>query len=312
MNELELLADEIDSRGGEFVACHIDEWPGEALIRFRPGADETVLGESLAHDEITGAYFQSNVLFHPIPELQKDAFEGRDDFERMLAQIRDHRSVFESLARRLESDGTRVVPRVRNHYLQAQKPWQLSQFEREGVPTPPSLFTNDPETVVDFHRSHERVIYKPTTNGAPPSELTADDLREERLEALASAPVQFQAFVPGEDLRVYVLDGKVVGAIRYESETFSFKIDQEEGKDVGIEGASVSEAVEASAVRAVDAVELRFGAVDVRRRPDGRHVVFEVNETPVFTGADRLCGQNVAGALADYLLDGGAQRPWPK
>jgi len=303
VTELRLLAEQVDERGGNPVTCHTDDWPGETPLRFRPDADETVLGDAIAYDGVTGGYFQSNLLFHPLTALQKDAFQGRDDFERTLTQIRDHRSIFESFARRLESHGAAVLPSVRNHYLQAQKPWQLSRFESESVPVPETVFTNDPQTVEEFYRSHDRVVYKPTTNGAPPAEITESDLQAERLDALANAPVQFQEFVPGEDLRVYVLDGEVVGAIRYESETFSFKVDQQEGRDVEVEGASVSGDVEESAVRAVEAVDLTFGGADVRRRPDGGHVVFEVNETPVFAGADRLCDQGIAGALAEHLLD---------
>ncbi|WP_276299539.1 ATP-grasp domain-containing protein [Halorussus lipolyticus] len=304
-DDLTLLAEEIEAKGGEPIFCHTDDWPGEAPIRFRPDSETVFFDSTVTYDDVTGAYFQSNLLFHPMTAMQREPFKGRDDPKRTLAQIRDHRSVFESFARRLESEGIPALPRVRNHYLQGQKPWQLSQFASDGVPVPDTLFTNDPTAVEEFYRDHDRVIYKPATNGAPPAELTDEDLAGDGLGALVNAPVQFQEFVPGEDLRVYVLDGEVVGAIQYDSESFSFKIDRQRGQEIQTTAASVSDDIAESAVRAIAAAGLVFGAADVRRRPDGDHVVFEVNETPVFNGADARCDQNVAERLAEYLLDGG-------
>jgi hypothetical protein len=299
--EMDVLADAVEQRGSEAVVVDVGDWPGETPLTFRPGADDATVDATFDFDDVEGAYFYAQALFRPHDVTCREEFKGREDVQPVLNQWREHRSVFESLCRTFESRGVDVLPRLDNHYLQQRKPWQLDRFEAAGVPVPDTVFTNDPDEVRAFCDRHDRVLYKPVSRGATPSEVEGDDLDERRLAKLSAAPVQFQAFVPGEDLRVYVLDGDVVGAIRYHSERFSFKLDQEAGDDVELSAPSVSPAVEESAVRAADAADVQFAAADVRRRPDGSHALLELNEAPAFAAADVRADQSVGAALAEYL-----------
>lgn len=297
--ELEHLAAAVRDRGGEPRLVDVRDWPGETLS-LTPGERRAEFGTAFEYDEVRGAYFHAQALFRPAYRVSE--LDG--EVAPTLNNWREHRSLFESLCRIFESDGIDVLPRLHNHYMQERKPWQLDRYLDRGVPVPDTVFTNDPERVRAFYDRHDRVIYKPVSIGAPPHELTEEDLTPERLEQLATAPIQLQEFVPGDDLRLYVLDGEVVGATRYVSDNFSFKLDQQEHEEVELEPASVSDEVETTAVRATEAVGLEFGAADVRRSEDG-HALLEVNQTPTMTGADVLADQRVAEAVADYLLDGG-------
>ncbi|WP_162224182.1 ATP-grasp domain-containing protein [Halorussus salinus] len=279
------------------VLCDASDFPGGA-ISVSPGGETTVLGSSFAYDDVEGAYFHSQALFRPEYRLH----EVEDDPVATLNRWQDHRSLFKSLCRSFESRGIDVLPRLHNHYMQEMKPWQLERCANRGVPVPDTIFTNSPEEVRRFYERHDRVVYKPVSHGAPPNELTDDDLTDQRLEKLATAPVQLQEFVRGDDLRLYVLDGDVVGATRYVSENFSFKLDQRESKAVDLEPATVSEEVESAAIRAAEAVELQFGAVDVRRS-DSEYAVLEVNQSPALAAADIRADQTVGDAVAEYLLD---------
>lgn len=296
------VADAVESRGGTAVVCDVSDFPG-GPISFAPDDGDAVLGSSFTVDDVEGAYFHSQALFRPEYRLH----EVEDDPVATLNRWQDHRSLFKSLCRTLESRGITVLPRLHNHYMQELKPWQLERCANHGVPVPDTVFTNGPAEVREFYERHDRVVYKPVSHGAPPSELTEDDLTDRRLEKLATAPIQLQEFVPGDDLRLYVLDGDVVGATRYVSENFSFKLDQRESGEVELEPATVSDEIESSAVRATEAVELQFGAVDVRRSDSG-HAVLEVNQSPALAAADVRADQSVGAAVADHLLDseGGA------
>lgn len=291
------VADAVESRGGTVVLCDVSDFPGGA-ISFSPGDETTVLGSSFAYDDVEGAYFHSQALFRPEYRLH----EVEDDPVATLNRWQDHRSLYKSLCRSFESRGIDVLPRLHNHYMQELKPWQLERCANRGVPVPDTVFTNSPEEVRRFYERHDRVVYKPVSHGAPPNELTDHDLTDQRLEKLATAPVQLQEFVPGDDLRLYVLDGDVVGATRYVSENFSFKLDQRESKTVDLEPATVSEEVESAAIRAAEAVELQFGAVDVRRS-DSDYAILEVNQSPALAAADVRADQTVGDAVAEYLLD---------
>jgi glutathione synthase/RimK-type ligase-like ATP-grasp enzyme len=211
--------------------------------------------------------------------------------------------MFESLSRIFEHHGADVIPRLSKQRWQDRKPWQLHRFARADLPVPDTLFTNDPEEVRTFFASHDRVVYKPVTRGGMPRVMTEDDLTDEALSRLSTAPVQFQEFVEGTDLRIYALDGEVVGAARYESDQFSFKLDEQDGEEVDAHPAAVSEAIEDTVTRAADLAELQFTAADVRRRPNGTYHLIEVNEAPRFAVPDVRADQNVADALAEYLLE---------
>lgn len=301
--EIELLADAIEDRGGDSLIVDVTDWPGEPPLTYAPDNGDAVLKTPFDVDDVEGAYVHVHAMFHENDVTIRDEFKQREDIRPVLNQWREHRSLFESLCREFESRETDVLPRLRHHYLQQRKPWQLSRFEASGLPVPDTVFTNDPDEVEAFCETHDRVVYKPVANGAPPSEVTDEDLSDERLENLSTAPVQFQEFVEGDDLRVYVLDGEVVGAIRYESQHFSFKLDMVEDEEVGVVAATLSEEIENTAIRAADAVDLTYGAADIRRRPDGDHAILELNEAPVYAAADAEADQRVAEALADYLTD---------
>jgi len=303
LREIELLAEAVRERGVEPVVADVRDWPGETPLTFTPADGNAMLGTPFELADVEGAYVHVHATFHQNDVAVREEFREAEEIQPVLNQWREHRSLFESLCRELESKGVDVLPKLRNHYLQQRKPWQLSRFEAAGLPVPDTVFTNDPDEVRAFADRHDRVVYKPVANGAPPAELTAEGLTDERLARLSTAPVQFQEFVEGEDLRVYVLDGEVVGAIRYESENFSFKLDQTEGEEVEIAPATVSEAVEDTAVRAAETVDLTFGAADVRRGANDEHAILELNEAPAFAAADVEADQRVTEALADYLTD---------
>lgn len=303
--ELDYLADAIEDAGSEPIRRAVPDWSGEPLT-VTPGGDDLAVGSPLDYDALDGAYVDVRMLFRPKVTAHLDWFDvgTEDELVSALNRLSDFRSVFESLCRVLESRGITVLPRLHNHYLQERMAWQLDLFERAGLPVPDTVMTTDPDAAVTFCEEHDRVIYKPVTTNAAPAEVTEEDLTPERLAKLRNAPVQFQEFVPGDDLRVYVLDGEVIGAIRYESDRFSFKLDQKAGRSVDAQPASVASAIEDTATRAAELVDLTFGAADVRRRPDGGHALLELNQAPAFAAADEYADQNVTDAVAGYLIEG--------
>lgn len=301
LSEMRLLSDAIADRGGTTEILDVEEWPGESSLTFTPGDDEVTFGTTVSLDDVTGAYVVPHQLFRPRDPRFSDRLDD-DEFRPVLNQFHEHRSLFESLCGSLERRGATVVPSLGDHNWQDRKPWQLDLYASADLPIPDTVFTNDPAEVRAFVEAHDRVIYKPVTRGGAPRELSADDLTEERLAKLATAPVQFQAFAPGEDVRVYVVDGDVVGAMQYESEQFSFKLDQLDGATVDVHAVELPDAVADTAVRAAERAGLCFAAADVRLQSDGTHALLELNEAARFAGADVHANQNVAGALAEYLL----------
>lgn len=299
--EQRLLADAIETRGHKVINCDVRQWPNGPPLTVIPESDTAVVGTAFDYTDITGAYVNYHQVFQPYDLRFRDQFN--ESFFPVLNQLREYRGLFESICRTLEYHGTTVIPPLRNHHLQDRKPWQLHIYEDSDVPIPDTVFTNDPTEVRSFYEAHDRVIYKPITRGGVPHELTADDLVATRLETLATAPVQFQEYIEGDDLRVYVLNGEVVGAIAYESEQFSFKLDIKEGNEdsVAVHPVTLSDDISTTVTHAADQAGFIFTAADIRQRPDGTYALLELNEAPRFAAADLRAGQDIAGTLAEFL-----------
>lgn len=302
LTEINLLADAVAERGETAKIFDVTDWPGDAPLTFRPDDGEVTFGTSVSLDEVSGMYVSSHHIFPSFDPRLTDYIEEGDPIHSALRQFREYRGLFESLCESLEHRGATVVPPLRNHDWQHRKPWQLDLYTSSDLPVPETIFTNEPAEVHAFADRHEKVVYKAVTRGGSPHILSAADLTDERLENLATAPVQFQAYVPGEDLRVYAIEGEVVGAIRYESENFSFKIDQTEGKEIDFHPIELPDAVVETVERAAGRSALKFAAADVRLHDGDEHWVLELNEAARFAAADKFADQDIAGALAEYLL----------
>jgi glutathione synthase/RimK-type ligase-like ATP-grasp enzyme len=65
----------------------------------------------------------------------------------------------------------------------------------------------------------------------------------------------------------------------------------------------VRPALEDAAVRAVHALRVEHGGVDLLEHPSGRLYLLEANFPCYYPQAQRIGGIDVAGAMVDYLLE---------
>ncbi len=176
------------------------------------------------------------------------------------------------------------------------KPFQLALLKEAGLPVPATRWTNDPGEVRSFAVG-ARVAYKPVSGGAATRELGSDDLAPSRLDLLSRSPVTFQSLLPGEDIRVYVLDGEVIAAIHIVSHALDFRGHEE--RCVPIELPMV---VRQQCIRAAQVIGLRFTGMDLKRDADGSLRFLELNGSPMFLGFDARAGTDIAGCLAARLV----------
>lgn len=176
------------------------------------------------------------------------------------------------------------------------KPFQLALLKEAGLPVPATRWTNDPSEVRAF-AVRARVAYKPVSGGAATRELGSDDLAPSRLDLLSRAPVTFQSLLPGEDIRVYVLDGEVIAAIHIVSRALDFRGHEE--RCVRIE---LPKVVRQQCIRAAQIVGLRFTGMDLKRDAQGTLRFLELNGSPMFLGFDARAGTDIAGCLAARLV----------
>ncbi len=168
---------------------------------------------------------------------------------------------------------------------------------------PQTLVTSSPHEVRQFLREHERVIFKALFGTdqvwRPTQELTEELVT--KLDHVALCPVVFQEYIPaGEDYRVVLID-EFVQAVAFDTMNSQYPL------DVSMDPATRCRAdvIPASLVSALrefmSRCGLRYGAFDLRRKPDGEFVFLEINPAGQFLYLDLRAKTNVSKAMANVL-----------
>jgi hypothetical protein len=194
----------------------------------------------------------------------------------------------------------------------AKKSLQLRAASEVGLVIPQTLITNDPEDARAFIASigAARTIYKAFS-------ATERDWRETRLlhpnelpllDHVRLAPVIFQEYVPAEvDLRVTIVGShQFPAAIRAREGgyPFDYRIDMGTAR---IEPTILPVDVQRALGRLMERLGLVYGAVDMRRTPDGQHVFLEINPAGQWLFVEEQTEQPITRTLAELLME--AARP---
>jgi glutathione synthase/RimK-type ligase-like ATP-grasp enzyme len=211
-----------------------------------------------------------------------------------LTAFREKATLLNGLVGRWEQLGVPMYNPVSSDWVR-HKPVQLAALRAAGLPVPRTLWSNDPDAVRRF-AAGGRVAYKPVNGGAATRELLPEDLTDERLAALSAAPVTFQELLPGEDLRVYVLDGEVIASLRIVTSALDFRQNEER-----LERVELPPEVASQCVKACEVLGLRWTGLDLKRGLDGELKFLELNGSAMFLGFDAGGGTDVAGHFTRAL-----------
>ena len=242
----------------------------------------------------TNVYFL-RTLFLPTPAF--DSSEVAADGYTAYAAERERYAAWLSWLMSAPYHNRLIVNPVDTLMIHFAKPYHLERLRSSGIPVPKTLVTGNPEKLLAFSQGRE-VIYKPVAGGALCRLLTEEDKHPERLEALATAPVQFQECIRGQDLRVFVLGGKVIASFIVEGEG----IDYREGTH-SVKPFEVTPEIAALSVKACKSLGLIFSGIDFKLRPDGSVVCIECNPSPMFEGFDVVAPISIVSQLASYLIE---------
>lgn len=304
-SEHDLVQQAVEERGVETHVVDVGDWPGDGPVEYSVDAGECVFDDSIPFDRVTGVFTIIQSVFPSFPVVH-DWFEEKPD-RVAYRQLMEWKSLFRSMVAVFEAHGARVTASPAEWYWNRHRPLMLETFRDDGLPVPETTFTNDPDRVRAFVEHHGKAFVQAVNGGGgEPELLRPSDLDPERLQKLAAAPIKLQEYVPGEDLRGYVVDGEFAGMVRYEydADAISFKsraVAYDEIRSRAVSpGADLREAV----VRAGELSPSSFAAVDVRR-DDGEFTILETNTPGRFAAHDRAGTTDVSGRLAEYLIGRG-------
>jgi glutathione synthase/RimK-type ligase-like ATP-grasp enzyme len=192
-----------------------------------------------------------------------------------------------------------VVNRIGGGMSNNSKPYQALLLRRAGFKVPATLVTSDPAAACAFQAEHGEVIYK-SASGIRSIVRRLGPAQFARLALLSNGPAQFQAFVPGRNVRVHTV-GDVVFATRIDTDAVDYRYAHLDGLDVVMTPVTLPAAVKTACLRAARELGLLFAGIDLKETPDGEYVCFEINPCPGFTYYERHTGQPISAALADLL-----------
>ena len=244
-------------------------------------------------DAFTGIYART-IEAGILPEMKPHGRADADPvvFARTLALT----NLFTEL---LDISPARVVNRPSAMGSNLSKPFQAQLVQAAGLLTPETLVTNQPDAVRAFHTSHSRIVYKSISAVRSIVREWSPALGPD-LDRLTHLPTQFQAFVPGVNVRVHVV-GTTLFATEVASDAVDYRYGERDGFATAMSPVELPADIAAVCVRLTAQLGLWMSGIDLKRTPEGDWYCFEVNPSPAYSYYEELAGQPIADTLARML-----------
>ncbi len=186
------------------------------------------------------------------------------------------------------------------------------QLTRMGLPTPKAIATENVEEAYRFAAEYldsgREVVLKPLCRGRGVGVIKLSGIRSRRdllqflvwyTRAHAEGVYYLQEYIPnhGFDIRVFVVDGEVVGRERRSNPSdFRYNVSLG-GSAEPFEDPSYDEL----SIKVAEAVGFKVAGIDVLPGIDGRPYVLEANCYPGFIGLIEATGIPIHERIVDYL-----------
>jgi glutathione synthase/RimK-type ligase-like ATP-grasp enzyme len=189
-----------------------------------------------------------------------------------------------------------------------RKPYQWAVAQRLGIAVPRTLVTTDPDAARRFvaEAAPGHVVFKPFLASSTQSWRETRIVGQadlERLDLVRFAPVIFQHYVDGLDLRVTIVGEQVFAAeIDARGTRYPFDMRMVIGEAL-MRPVELPRAVRDALLALLRRLGLDYGAIDLRRTDDGRFFFLEVNPAGQWLFVEQRTGLRIGQAMA-YLLAG--------
>jgi ribosomal protein S6--L-glutamate ligase len=213
----------------------------------------------------------------------------------------------------LESAGRRVLNPPRALEICVDKYLASARLDAAGLPTPPTIVCQDAEAAIAaFHQLGGDVVVKPLFGSEGKGMVRVSDIEIawrvfRTLERLQNI-LYVQQFIrhPGWDLRVFVIDNRVLTAMRRHARD-DWRTNVAQGGRT--EPITLSAEEEQLALAAAAAVGAPIAGVDLLPRPDGGYDVLEVNAVPGWRALAPATGVDVGCAIMRFAVGSAVNPP---
>jgi gamma-F420-2:alpha-L-glutamate ligase len=212
-----------------------------------------------------------------------------------------------AILRHLERLGVRTVNPSYAIEATKDKLYAHQIFAEKGIPTPKTMLVKHPvnANLVDREIGWPAIVkIMAGSYGKGVYQVTSKSRFQDFIEFAhginTDEAIIVQEYIdthPGEDLRVFVVGDKVLGAMKRSSKDGSFKANITRGGRG--ENYPLTAEIEDLALRVARSLDLEIAGVDLLFGKDG-FLVCEANSAPGFEGFEKATGVNVAKAIIDY------------
>lgn len=207
------------------------------------------------------------------------------------------------LAAVLEDLPCHVANRMAGSLSNQSKPYQALIVRETGLRTPHTLITSDPAVAREFYEQCAGEVIFKSLSGTRSivRRMEARDL--ERLHHLRNGVAQFQAYVPGDNIRVHTV-GEQLFATRIRTAAVDYRYARQQGASAELEPTTLPSKVASACHRLADTMGLLIAGIDLKQTPDDEWYCFEVNPAPAFAYYEQQTGQPISAALVEMLRQG--------
>lgn len=303
-NREDLTADwlilELERRAVDFVRFNTEDYPHDIPVAWTPaaGATITVRGRLIRAADVTATWWRRPVRPRLAPGLDpaSEAWAAREAAEALQAFW--------------HAVGGEWVSHPDSIRRASSKPRQLIDAAELGFDVPDTVITNERGALADLcNRAPDGVVCKPLTHGrvtdGPDGRLFFTRLITDDMPlTLATDPFLFQARIPkAYDVRVTVV-GDELFATRIDSQAAAgAAVDWRRGRPGELRHSpeELPDDLRDLCCRLTRHYGLRFGAIDLARRPDGGYTFFEINPNGQWAWIEQRTGVPLRARLADML-----------
>lgn len=206
----------------------------------------------------------------------------------------------------IERHGIAVINSPRAIERSVDKFYTTALLQEAGIPTPDTVVCESTADAMAAVRSMGDVIIKPIfgSMGHGMVRVSDPDVALRVVQSLEQIRAVFyvQRAIDhgGRDVRVFVIGGRVCGAIERHVPKGDWRTNVSRGGTT--QRIELPAAWGELALTATAAVGADYAGVDLLPARDGSVFVLEVNGIPGWQGLQQATGLDVAGAIADYVL----------
>jgi len=205
----------------------------------------------------------------------------------------------------LENAGVRIINSPTTIERTVDKYYTMTLMEDAGLPTPRTIVTEGfDEALSAFHELGGDIVVKPLFGSAGRGMVRISDIdtayRVIRALELGRYVYCLQEFVPHgcEDIRVFVVGGKVAAAMVRQGQTWKTNVAQ---------GAKASpldpdDSLQEMSIIATQSLGAVYAGVDILAIDGGGYTMIEVNGIPGWRKLQEVTGVDLAEHLVDYVL----------